>query len=123
MATKTSPNKYVDDYIAQFPPPTQKKLRQLRSIIRKIAPNAEEKISYRMPAYYLDGWIAYFAGYEKHIGLYPLPHAIDKFKTELARYKHAKGSIQFPLDDPLPVKLIEKIIKFRVKEILTRGAK
>ncbi len=120
---KASQNKSVDDYIAEFPPPTQKKLRQMRSIIRKNAPGAEERISYRMPAYYLNGWIAYFAGYDRHIGLYPLPHAIEKFKTELARYKHAKGSIQFPLDEPLPVKLIGKIIKFRVKEIRAKGRK
>lgn len=107
----------IDEYIASFPEGTQKKLIQLRKLIRQTAPNAEERISYRMPAFFLDGVLVWFAAYAKHIGFYPKASAIAQFKHELSRYKHATGSVQFPLDTPLPVELIRRMVRFRVREI------
>jgi len=104
----------VDAYMAGFPPATRAMLQQIRATILKVAPKAEELISYNMPAYKLNGILVYFAGYDKHIGFYPMPAAIEAFKKELAVYKSAKGSVQFPLDKPLPVKLIAQIVRFRV---------
>ena len=113
-------NKYkfsnIDDYLAQFPPPVQEKLEQLRKTIKNAAPNAEEVISYQMPAYRQHGILVYFAGYKHHIGFYPTPAGINAFKNELSVYKPAKGSVQFSLDKPLPLALITEIVKFRVKE-------
>ena len=107
----------VESYISGFPLTTQKILQQVRSIIKKIAPHANEGISYQMPAYKLNGKpLVYFAGYEKHIGLYPTAAGIEAFKKELSVYKNAKGSVQFPLNEKLPVALITSIVKFRVKE-------
>jgi len=106
----------IDKYIAGFPEHTRKLLQQLRATIRKSAPDAEEVINYRMPAYRLHGMLVYFAGYKNHIGFYPTSLGIEAFKNELALYKGAKGSVQFPLDKPLPIELIMKIIKFRVRE-------
>ena len=108
----------VDEYIALFSKDTQKLLKQLRTAIRKAAPQAEETISYQMPAYNLYGKVVYFAAYEKHIGFYPMPSAIENFKKELAGYNTSKGTVQFPLDKPLPLSLIAKITAFRVKENL-----
>lgn len=104
----------VEAYIKGFPPSTRKMLEQVRSIILKHAPKAEEAISYNMPGYKQNGVLVYFAGYERHIGFYPMPDAIEAFKKEIAVYKSAKGSVQFPLDKPLPVKLIADMVKFRV---------
>ena len=106
----------VDEYINSFPATTKKLLKQLRTLIKKAVPKADEVISYNMPAYKYRGMLVYFAGYEKHIGFYPMPSAITAFKKEFSAYKSAKGSVQFPLDEPLPVKLIEDVLKFRVKE-------
>jgi uncharacterized protein YdhG (YjbR/CyaY superfamily) len=106
----------VDDYIQSFPPEVKKMLQQLRATIRKTAPKAIEKISYGMPAYMLNGRLVYFAGYKKHIGFYPMPGPIKKFKKEISAYKSSKGAVQFPLDRPLPVKLISQMIKFRMME-------
>jgi uncharacterized protein YdhG (YjbR/CyaY superfamily) len=103
----------VDTYIAGFPKETQKLLSQLRATIRKAAPAAEEMISYRMPAYKYKGVLVYFAGYNHHIGFYPGAGGIEHFKKEIAIYKNAKGSVQFPLDKPLPLQLITNIVKFR----------
>jgi uncharacterized protein YdhG (YjbR/CyaY superfamily) len=108
----------VDEYIAGFPKDTQKMLKQLRETIIKAAPGAEELISYQMPAYKYHGTLVYFAGYKNHIGFYPTASGIEAFKKELSVYKGAKGSVQFPLDKPLPVSLISKIVKFRMKENL-----
>lgn len=105
----------VDEYIALFPKETQLFLKQLRVIIKKAAPNANEVISYQMPAYKLNGPIAYFAGYKHHIGFYPTSSGIQAFAHELSGYTWSKGTIQFPLDEPLPVALITKIIKYRVE--------
>jgi len=106
----------VDEYISGFPATVQKKLTALRQTVKKIAPDAEEKINYQMPAYYLNGPLVYFAAFEKHIGFYPVPSGILAFKEELSVYKQGKGSVQFPIDKPLPMKLIAEIVKFRVEE-------
>ena len=106
----------VGAYIAQFPSEVQEKLRVLRKIIREAAPDAEEKISYRMPTFVLHGDLVYFAGFKHHIGLYPLPSGVEAFLPELAAYRTGKGSIQFPLDKPLPAELIVRIVRFRVAE-------
>ena len=109
--------KSVDDCIATYPPSTQKLMKQVRAAIKKAAPKAEELISYGMPAYKLNGKaLVCFAGYKNHIGFYATPTGHREFKTELAKYKQGKGSVQFPIDEPMPLKLIEKIVKFRVKE-------
>lgn len=113
MKSNTSP-KDVAGYIAAFPVKTRGLLRKLRTIIRKTAPDAEEKISYGMPAYKYHGMLAYFAGYKNHIGFYPGTAAILAFKKQLAGYKTSKGTVQFPLDKPLPEALIRDITAFRV---------
>jgi len=107
----------VEDYIATFPKTVQTRLKKLRILILKNAEGAVESISYGMPAYKTEGKpLLYFAGYENHIGLYATPTANVKFSKELAAYKQGKGSIQFPLESPLPIDLITKIIEFRVNE-------
>ena len=108
--------KTTSEYIRQFPAPVQKRLRAIRSMIKKLAPEADEKLSYGMPYFHLNGRLVYFAAFKKHIGLYPMASGIEKFKKELVKYKHAKGSVQFQHDEQLPFVLIEKIIKFRIKE-------
>ena len=106
----------VDRYIAGFPAHSQSYLMMLRTIIKNSAPAAVEVISYNMPAYKLNGILFYFAAFTKHIGFYPVSSAIRAFKEELTAYKIGKGSIQFPLDKPLPVDLISRIVEFRVNE-------
>ncbi len=117
---QTAP-KTIDEYIAGYPPNVQKILQQIRRTIRKAAPDAEETISYRMPTFTLKGNLVYFAAFKSHIGFYPIPTGIEAFKKELAVYKQGKGSVQFPIDKPLPVNLIARIVKFRVKENLERA--
>ncbi len=112
----------IDEYILSFPEETKKKLEQLRVTINKAAPQANKVISYAMPAFKLNGMLVYFAAYEKHIGFYPTSSGIEAFKKELSIYKGAKGSVQFPLDKPLPLALISKIVKFRIKENLQKAA-
>ncbi|HVG15116.1 MAG TPA: DUF1801 domain-containing protein [Chitinophagaceae bacterium] len=106
----------IDSYIADFPKEVQKLLQQLRSTIIKAAPGAKETIKYAIPTFYLNGNLVHFAGYKNHIGFYPTPSAIKKFEKELAQYKGAKGSVQFPLDAPLPLDLVKRIVGFRVFE-------
>ena len=114
---KTNNITTVEAYIASFPAAMQKLLKQVRSIIKKTAPEAEESISYGMPAYKLfKKPLVYFAGYEKHIGFYATPTGHAAFKKELSRYKQGKGSVQFPVDEAMPVELIERIVLFRVEE-------
>ncbi len=108
----------IDEYISGFPKETQKGLEQLRVTIKGVAPQADEVISYGVPAFKLNGMLVCFAAYTNHIGFYPTPSGIEAFKKELSIYKGAKGSVQFPLDEPLPLKLITKIVKFRVTENL-----
>lgn len=107
----------VDQYIARFPIPVQEILTRMRSIIKEIAGDAGESISYGMPAYKTNGSpLVYYAAYKNHIGFYATPNGHEKFKSELSIYKQGKGSVQFPLDDAFPFDLIKKIVKFRVEE-------
>ena len=106
----------TDEYIAGFPENIQRKLNDLRAAIRKAAPEAEESISYRMPAYKLKGVLVYFAAQKNHIGFYPTSSGVIAFKKELAEYKTSKGAVQFPLDKPIPLELIARIVQFRVNE-------
>ena len=116
-------SRLVNQYILGFPRDVQKELTQLRDVIRQAAPQASERISYQMPTFYLHGNLVHFAAHDKHIGFYPTPSGIANFEDELAPYKHAKGSVQFPLDQPLPTDLIERIVRFRVAENLTKHDK
>jgi uncharacterized protein YdhG (YjbR/CyaY superfamily) len=113
--------KSIDEYILKFPPEIQEILVMLRKVIKEAAPNAKEKISYQMPTFDLHGNLVHFAAYKNHIGFYPSPSGIDKFKNELWEYKGAKGSVQFPMDKPLPYELISKIVKFRVEENIKKA--
>lgn len=106
----------IDEYIRSFPEHIQKKLIEIREIIKRNAPDATERISYQMPTFYLNGNLVHFAGYSKHIGFYPAPSGIEVFKGEFKGYKYSKGAVQFPLDEPLPVDLIKRIVRFRVAE-------
>ncbi len=106
----------IDEYISLFPPETQKKLEQLRQLIQKLAPDAKEVISYAMPAFKLNSVFVYFAGYKNHIGFYPTSTGIKNFEKEFAKYKWSKGAIQFPIDEPLPIPLITKMVKYKIKE-------
>jgi uncharacterized protein YdhG (YjbR/CyaY superfamily) len=106
----------IDEYIQGFPPDVQAILSELRSTIKQSAPSGTEKISYRIPTFYLNGNLVHFAAFERHIGFYPGPSGIARFKKELAKYKSAKGSVQFPLGEPLPLELIAEIVRFRVGE-------
>jgi uncharacterized protein YdhG (YjbR/CyaY superfamily) len=106
----------IDEYIAAFPAEIQTKLLEMRATIKAAAPEAEEKISYQMPTFYLNGNLVHFAAFKNHIGFYPTPGGIDAFKDELSVYQGAKGSIQFPLSQPLPLELVSKIVKLRVAE-------
>ena len=122
MINKTSPN-LIDKYIANSPKEIQAILEKVRVTIRKAAPKkAKEIINYGIPTFTLEGNLVHFAGFKSHIGFYPTPSGIEKFKAELSKYEGAKGSVKFPLDKPIPYTLISKIVKFRVKENLERAA-
>jgi uncharacterized protein YdhG (YjbR/CyaY superfamily) len=114
-AQATSPQD-IDTYISGFPEPIQERLQAVRAAVRAAAPGAEERISYGMPAFAMGEILVYFAAFKRHLGLYPRPSAIAHFKEELAGFKGAKGSVQFPLDRPLPLDLIRRIVEFRVAE-------
>jgi uncharacterized protein YdhG (YjbR/CyaY superfamily) len=111
----------IDEYIATFPADVQKKMEEIRKTIIKAAPGAEETIKYAMPTFMLQGNLVYFAGYKNHIGFYPAPTGNKDFKKDLEPYKTGKGSVQFPLDKPMPLRLVEKIVKFRVKENMLKS--
>src|SRR5262245_10605355 len=111
----------VDEYIASFPELTQMKLQELRATIKAAAPEAEEKISYQMPTCFLKRNLVYYAAWKKHIGFYAIPSANEAFKDELSAYTVSKGAVQFPLDQPLPVDLITRMVRFRVEENLARA--
>ena len=114
----------IDEYIAGFPPETQKVLSELRALIKASAPGATESISYAIPTFDLNGrHLVHFAGYEKHIGFYPVPTGIEAFSAELKAYKSGKGSVQFPLSGPMPMDLIRRIVEFRVAENTGKAAR
>jgi uncharacterized protein YdhG (YjbR/CyaY superfamily) len=121
MESKKAGFATIDEYIALFPEDIQKKLRELRATIRVSAPGATEKISYQMPTFFLKGNLVHFAAFKNHIGFYPAPRGIEAFKEELAIYAGSKGTVRFPLDQPLPLDLISKIVKFRVAENLKKA--
>jgi len=108
----------IDEYIRTYPHAVQEKLQGLRKTIHAAAPGAEEKISYQMPTFYLKGNLVHFAAFKNHIGFYPVPTGILAFKKELSPYATTKGGVQFPLDKPLPLALVARIVKFRVAENL-----
>ncbi len=115
--------KTVDEYIKAQPKIVAQKLKILRSVIKISAKGATEVISYNMPAYKLNGILLYFAGYPSHIGFYPYPSATKALEKELSKYKTGKSTVRFPLDKPLPINLIKKIVAFRVKEKLSKNKK
>jgi uncharacterized protein YdhG (YjbR/CyaY superfamily) len=122
MKTTPAAPQTIDEYIAGFPADVQDILQKIRMTIYEAAPDATEKISYQMPTFFLKGNLVHFAAFKEHIGFYPVPTGIEKFKKELSVYKQGKGSVQFPLDQPMPYELITKIVKFRVQENLAAAA-
>ena len=121
MKSKTP--KCVDDYIEGYPKEIQQLLKKLRSTVKKAAPKAEERISYGMPGYFSGGMLVYFAAFKRHIGFYPGALAMKTFKKEFSDYKQAVGSVQFPFDEPLPLALVSKVVKFRLKQNLLKKKK
>jgi len=117
-----NPPQTIDDYIAGFPVEIQEKLQKIRETIRNAAPDAQEKISYQMPTFFQEGNLVHFAAFKNHIGFYPTPVGIEEFSEELSVYKGGKGSVQFPLDQPIPYDLINRIVAFRLKNNFERAA-
>lgn len=113
----------IDEYIGAFPRDVQKKLTSLRAAIRKAAPEATEKMSYGMPTFFQKKNLVHFAAYQHHVGFYPTPSGIASFRDELTSYVTSKGAVQFPIDEPLPLELVSRIVKFRVAENDTKAAK
>ena len=113
----------IDTYIAQFPPVIQALLQEMRAVIHEAAPEATEAISYQMPTFKLHGNLVHFAAYKNHIGFYPAPSGIEAFKDDLAAYQSSKGAIRFPLDKPLPLDLVRRIVLYRVQENTTKAGK
>jgi uncharacterized protein YdhG (YjbR/CyaY superfamily) len=107
----------IDAYIAGFPSPVRARLEDMRATIRRAAPGATERMAYGIPTFHLNGNLVHFAAFERHLGFYPTPSGIAAFREPLARYKSAKGSVQFPHDEPLPLDLVAEIVKFRVAEM------
>jgi uncharacterized protein YdhG (YjbR/CyaY superfamily) len=112
----------IDEYIGLFPAETQKILQELRAVIHAAAPGAVEKISYQMPAFALKGNLVYFAAWKDHIGFYPTSSGTQAFQQELSAYETSKGTVKFPIDQPLPLDLVSRIVKFRVEENLKKAA-
>jgi uncharacterized protein YdhG (YjbR/CyaY superfamily) len=112
----------IDDYIDGFPPKVQKILQKIRKTIQKAAPDAEEAISYQIPTFKLNGNLIHFAAYEHHIGLYPGPRGVKEFEKEMALYEGGKGTVRFPLDEPIPYDLITRITKYRVQKNVAAAA-
>jgi uncharacterized protein YdhG (YjbR/CyaY superfamily) len=110
----------IDEYLERFPPEVQQRLQSMRRTVKKAAPKAEETISYKIPAFRLNGMLVWFAAFKNHIGFYPGAEATKVFKDKLSAYKTAKGSVQFPFDQPLPLTLVTQIVKFRVEQNLSR---
>jgi len=121
MKKSGSPTSVIDDYISASPEDIRGVLERVRAAIRNAAPDATETIKYGIPTFVLGENLVHFAAFTKHIGFYPTPSAIVAFRDQLSAYKSAKGSVQFPLDSPLPLELIEEIVRFRVKEVRRKG--
>ncbi len=113
---KTTQAKNIDEYIAAYPKDIQRMLESIRSTIKKAAPKAEEAIKYAIPTFVLNGNLVHFAAFKNHIGFYPTPRGIKEFEKELSQYEGGKGTVQFPLDKPMPLDLVSRIVKFRVQE-------
>ena len=122
MTAITNTPKDIDQYISIFPEDIQEILQEIRSTIQQAAPGAEETISYQMPTFKLKGNLVHFAAYKKHIGFYPAPSGIERFKNRLTDYETSKGAIRFPLDKPIPLDLVSDIVAFRVSENLEKAA-
>jgi uncharacterized protein YdhG (YjbR/CyaY superfamily) len=120
-AMKAAQAANIDEYIAGFPKEVQDILEKLRGTIKKAAPEAKETINYAIPTFTLEGNLVHFAAFKTHIGFYPAPSGVAAFKKELSVYEGAKGSVQFPMDKPLPLSLVTKIVKFRVKENIEKA--
>lgn len=120
---KSMPSGYttIDEYIAMFPEEIRALLDQMRATIRAAAPEAQEKISYRMPTFFLKGNLVHFAAHKNHIGFYPTPSGIEAFRRELAGYESSKGAVQFPIGEPLPLELVGRIVRFRVAQNLEKA--
>ncbi len=124
MAADRQHYESMDEYINTFPEDVRKILTSIRQTIKETAPEAQEAIKYQMPTFTLYGGnLVHFAAFKHHIGFYPTPTGVEEFKKDLSRYKGAKGSVQFPLDQPMPLPLIRRIVKYRVKEIAERQKK
>ena len=122
METNQAIPKDMDEYIASFPEDVQERLKKVRAAIREAAPEAQETIKYGMPTFTLKGNLVSFAGYKKHIGLYPIPAGSDEFNRQIAAYKAEKSSARFPLDKPIPYELIGELVRYRVNENLEKAA-
>ena len=116
MDTSTDQYETIDEYIASFPEEVGERLRSIRQVVKEEAPEAGETIKYRMPTFTLNGNLVHFAAFQNHIGFYPTPSAMEAFEKELSAYKMGKGSVQFPLDQPLPLSLIRRMVRSRVEE-------
>lgn len=113
----------IDDYINKAPHEVQQKLRDLRAVLKSELPDAEERIAYQMPTFSQNGNLVHFAAFKNHIGFFPAPSGIENFKDELVKYKTSKGTVQFPLDDEIPMDLVREIVRFRLKENLAKASK
>lgn len=114
--------KDIDEYIENFPDDVQKILQKIRKTIRKAAPAAEEAISYAIPTFKLNGYLIYFAGFQRHVSVYPAPRGVKEFAADMDRYQGGKGTVRFSLDEPVPYELITRIVKYRMTENLERAA-
>ena len=123
MKASTATPSTIDEYIREFPRDVQKKLSDLRATIRRAAPDAVEKISYRMPTFFQKKNLVHFAAFRNHIGFYPAASGIASFAGELSGYATSKGAVQFPIDEPLPLPLVTRIVKFRVAENETKASR
>lgn len=121
MATMKTNISTIDEYIAGYPEEVQKALEEVRATVKKAAPKAEEKISYGIPTFALNGNLVHFGAFKNYIGFYAAPTGHKAFEKELSKYKSGKGSVQFPLDEPMPLSLITKIVKFRIKESMAKA--
>lgn len=123
MKSSQSSPKTIDEYIKSFPNEVQDMMQELRKTIKKVVPEAQETIAYGIPTFKLHGNLVHFGGYKSHVGFYPAPSGIEAFSKELVQYKTGKGTLQFPLDKPLPLELIRKVVEFRKEQNLAKKNK